>query len=260
MRKSVVIAVALLLAVAVLGSTGCRRVKLTETPSGKRLEVSTETTAVALGEAEGLDVTVRQGVGVLKLAAGEPSSTTAMDATFSYAPAEWKPEVTYSVEETRGVLYVGQPEIGVGPNFGTTENEWTIKVAPGMPAKLSLKLGVGESDVDLRGVDVTGLEAITGVGEATFDLSGERTHDLTARIQAGVGELTVRVPSDVGVRIIGAQDGLGDFTAHNFERDDSAGATPDGNDLVNAAYSADGPKIELFLTRGIGDVRVVSVD
>lgn len=259
MRKSLLVA-ALILAIAMMGSTGCRRVKLADTPSGKKLAVSTETTTVALGDAEGLDMTVRQGVGVLKLAAGEPSSTTAMDATFAFAPVEWKPEVTYSVEETRGVLYVGQTDIGVGPEFGKSENTWEMKVSPDVPVKLSLKLGVGEADVDLRGVDVTGLEAITGVGEATFDLSGERTRDLTARIEAGVGEVTIRVPSDVGVRIVGAQDGLGDFSADGFERDDSAGATPDGNDLVNDAFAGDGPKIELFITRGIGEVTVVSVD
>ena len=103
-----------------------------------------------------------------------------------------------------------------------------MKIAPDVPTNLSLKLGVGESDVDLRGVDVTALEALTGVGEAKIDLSGERTHDLTARIEAGVGEVTISVPTDVGVRIIGSEDGLGDFTAEGFTRDGSSGSTPDG--------------------------------
>ena len=52
---------------------------------------------------------------------------------------------------------------------------------------------------------------------------------------------------------------IGDFSATASTRD-GAGSTPDGNDLVNAAWSGDGPKIELFITRGIGDVTVVSVD
>lgn len=249
-----------MLAVVMLGSMGCRRVKLTDTPSGRSLEVSTETTQVALGEAEALDTTIRNGFGVLKLQAGESSSTTALDATFKFAPADWEPEVKYSTDGTRGVLYVGQPDIAVAPEFGKSENTWTMKVAPDVPTNLSVKLGVGESDVDLRGVDVTALEAITGVGEAKIDLSGERTHDLTARIEAGVGEVTISVPTDVGVRIIGSGDGLGDFTAEGFTRDGSSGSTPNPDDLVNSAWSGDGPKIELFITYGIGDVTVVSVD
>ena len=80
----------------------------------------------------------------------------------------------YSVEGTRGALYVSQPDPEEVPNFGKTRNSWTVKIAPDVPTDLSLKLGVGASDVDLRGVDVTALEALTGVGEAKIDLSGER--------------------------------------------------------------------------------------
>jgi hypothetical protein len=260
MRKSLLVATALILAVATLGSMGCRRVKLTETPAGRSVNASTETTQVALGGAEALDTIIRMGVGELKLTAGEPSSTVALVGTFDYAPAEWKPEVKYSVDGTEGALYVSQPDPVEIPGLGTTRNTWTVKIAPDVPTNLSLKLGVGESDVNLRGVDLTKLEALTGVGEAKIDLSGERTRDLTARIEAGVGEVTISVPTDVGVRIIGAGDGVGDFTAEGFTRDGSSGSTPDGGDLVNAAWSGDGPKIELFITHGIGDVKVVSVD
>ena len=107
----------MVLAVAMLGSTGCRRVKLTETPGGTVGERSTETTQVALGGAESVDTTLRMGVGELKLAAGEPSSTVALDGTFEYAPADWKPEVKYSVEGTEGALYVSQPDDVGGPEL-----------------------------------------------------------------------------------------------------------------------------------------------
>jgi len=259
MRKSVVVAGVLVLAVALASSTGCRRVRLTDAPAGRSSAVSTETTQVALGGAESLNTIVRMGVGELTLSAGEPSSTFALDGRFEYAPAAWKPEVKYSVEATRGVLYVSQPDSTDVPNLGKARNSWTVKIAPGVPTDLSLKLGVGESDVSLRGVDVTALEALTGVGEARIDLSGERTHDLTARVEAGVGEVTISVPTDVGVRIIGSQDGLGEFAAPGFS-DEADGSTPGRNGLVNAAWSGTGPKIELYITRGIGDVKVVSVD
>lgn len=252
MRRSVVVVAAALLAVAVVGSTGCRRVKLADTPAGRSASASTETTQVALAGAESLSTTLRMGVGELKLSAGEPSSTVALDGTFEYAPASWKPEVKYSVEGTGGVLYVSQPDPTDVPNLSTTKNKWNVTIPPDVPTRLSLKLGVGASDVDLRGVDVTELEAITGIGEAKLDLSGERTRDLIARVEAGIGEVTISVPGNVSVRIIGGQDGLGELNADGFSKQ--------GNNLVNGAYSEAGPTITLYITRGVGDVKIVSVD
>ena len=59
--------------------------------------------------------------------------------------------------------------------WGETENTWELALASGVPTDLSLKLGVGEADVDLSDVDVRYLEAVTGVGETTIDLSGPRS-------------------------------------------------------------------------------------
>jgi len=251
MRKRVLIAGALVLAVAMTGWTGCRRVKMADTQLVRTGSESTETTQVALAGVESLGTTLRMGVGELKLSAGEPSSTTALDAEFNVAPADRMPVLSYSVEGTRGALAITQPG-SVDLALGTSENTWVLRVSRDVPTSLSLKLGVGSSDIDLRGVDVTSLEAITGVGEATIDLSGERVRDMTAHVEAGVGEVIIRVPSRAGVRIIGSSDGIGDLSAPGFSRD--------GADLVNAAWSGSGTKIELSITRGLGDVKIISVD
>ena len=52
-----------------------------------------------------------------------------------------------------------------------------------MPTDLSLKLGVGESTIDLRNVDVRDLVVLTGVGSTKIDLTGSRASDITARIR-----------------------------------------------------------------------------
>jgi hypothetical protein len=249
MRKTTLVAVALIAAVAIAGTAGCRRVKLADDP---QTAISTETTTVALAGADALATNVRMGVGELKLRAGEPSSTAAMNGTFTYAPASWKPQVAYSVVETRGVLSIEQPESSGPEGFGRAKNTWVVTLAPDVPTSLSVKLGVGEGTLDLRGMDLTGLEVLTGLGQSTIDLSGERTRDLTARIECGVGDVELSVPNSVGVRIVGGSDGLGDLEADGFSRD--------GDDLVNAAWSAAGPKLQVFMTRGVGDVKVVSVD
>jgi len=69
---------------------------------------------------------------------------------------------------------------------------------------------------------------------------------------AGVGKVVLRLPEGVGVRITGREDGVGSFAADGF--------IAQGDSWVNEAYSAaSGPKIELDLTRGVGDVTLVLV-
>ena len=185
-RNTILVLASVLLLVAVGTSTGCRRVKLADTGS-RTSGAATETTSVAIGQAQTLDTTVRMAVGSLKLTAEDSSSPDAMRGTFRYAPASWKPDVTYVVLRTKGVLSATQPDSSGALNFGRAENTWTLVLAAGIPTNLSLELGVGDSDIGLRGVNLTGLKVVTGVGKTTIDLSGPRPQGLVGRIDSGVG-------------------------------------------------------------------------
>lgn len=247
MRKTVIV-VGVALSLATLAATsGCRRVPLAEAPDS---QPSTESKSVALEGATSADIEIRMGVGELRISA-EPSSTQLLQAQFTYSPETWKPEVTYRVSGARGVLVVAQPET-IRDLGQRATNTWDLKLGGGVPTNVRLKLGVGESDVDLRGLDLSGLEVTTGVGEATVDLSGPRSTDFSARVQSGVGNLTLRLPRDVGVRVSGRQGGVGEMSADGF--------IAQGNAWVNEAWSGTGPKIDIGLTRGVGDVTLELVD
>jgi hypothetical protein len=252
-RNQILWLAVLVMLCATLGTGGCRRVKLADTP-GTAGGAAAQSQTVPLGAATALVANVRMGVGTLKLAAGEPSSTLALDGSFSYPVASWKPEVLYSVESTQGTLSVSQPEFNGPPplSLGDAENSWRIKLPPGVPTELSLKLGVGESDISLRGIDVTSFEVLSGVGQTKIDLSGPRAHDIKGTIEAGVGEVHIVVPRSVGVRLVGGTEGVGELSAPGFT--DSSGG------LVNSAWGQPGPKIELDLSRGVGEITVTSVD
>jgi hypothetical protein len=242
---------AALVFVALAASTGCTRVKLADTAVGAGATGEKQT--VALGSATALKTSVRMGVGTLQLSAVEPSSTLAMNATFTYPQASWKPKVDYSVDATLGTLSVAQPEVSAPPGItlgtiGEDANTWRLKLAADVPTDLSLKLGVGQSDVDLRQVDLRNLAMITGVGKATVDISGARANDLKAHIEAGVGELDLTVPRDVGVSIVGGKNGVGDLKAEGFSESDGI--------MRNAAWTGSGPKIMITLVRGVGEVTI----
>jgi len=239
---------ALLILTGLLACGCCVRAPI----SGMRSDSFTrvETSTVKLGRATKVAVSVRMGAGELEVS-GASGAASALEAVFTYATAAWRPEVTYTSNGDLGVLGVCQPECDGRP-LGDVRNRWQLRLADGVPTNLSLALDVGTSVVDLRGVDVRGLEITTGLGEATIDLSGPRTADMRGSIETGVGEATIRLPMRTGVRVTGTDEGFGDIHADGFMFD--------GRDYINAAWDEPGPKMLIRLQRGVGDVRLVSVD
>lgn len=249
MRRKFAAVAATSLALALLaGVTGCTRVRLQDNPT-TRTETLNKT--VALDGAKHLSTEIGMGVGELTLSGAEASGT-AMTGKFVYAPASWLPEVAYTVVEGTGTLSVRQPDHTDVSPFGKVKNTWDVRIARDVPTDLRLRLGVGTSSVDLRGVDLTSLDAVSGVGETTIDLSGARAHGFSGRIDSGVGQLNLRLPRSVGVRVTGAKSGVGDFKVD--------GVAVGSDSWTNDAWNVAGPKIDIVLHRGVGEVAIVVVD
>jgi hypothetical protein len=250
MKRAMKIALAAAMVAVALGAvTGCTRVRLAEDPKTRTF---TENNDISLQGATTLKADVTQGVGELKVRSSS-TTTDSVGTVFTFAPESWRPEASSTVEGSAAVLTIKQPrESGRADLFTNTRNSWTITLPQGVATDLKLILGVGTSDVDLRGLDLKALDVLTGVGSTTIDLSGARETDVQAQIEAGVGELTLRLPQDVGVRVTSEQDGIGDLSAPGFHHS--------GTEWTNSAYSGTGPKIEIALTRGIGDIKLVMVN
>jgi hypothetical protein len=140
----------------------------------------------------------------LKIGAGELNVTggadALMEADFAYNVADWKPDVSCDVSGDTGELSVEQ---GSGQNVrlgGDTRNEWDVRFNDEVPTDLQVEMGAGESDLDLDSLALMGLGLRIGAGTTTVDLTGDCTGDFDASIQGGVGEATVMLPSEVGVR------------------------------------------------------------
>ena len=108
--------------------------------------------------------------------------------------------------------------------------------------------GAGETHVDVGGnPTLTKLNIYTGAGEVELDLVGHWDHDLDASIKGGVGEITVKLPSNVGVRV-DASKGIGSIKADGFMKD--------GGDYVNDAYGKSGVTLSIDINAGIGEIRL----
>jgi hypothetical protein len=242
-------ALAVLLAAAVLTTTGCFR----RVPIERMDESGTAAKSVPLGTAAAMTATVSMGAGELSIAGGAPAGE-ALAGDFEYAPKSLEPMVTSETSGDELKVEVRHPEVDRLPLVNLKSN-WDIRLTNDVPTDLVLNMGAGDANVDLSDVDVTDLAINLGAGQSDIDLTGERTREVRGRIQAGVGELVVRLPKDVPVRVTGIRDGIGDWSADGF--------TSDGSVVVNEAWEAQGSSaeanegsIELVVQRGIGEVRL----
>lgn len=241
MRSRLMIGAAALMVLAV-AATGCVRVEM---PRGAE---TTSSRSVALEGATEVRASIDMGVGTLDV---HGTDTDLMRADFAYTNTSWEPEVDYSVSGGTGDLTVRTPS-SLHLNLGVNnKNDWKIGLSRDVPLFLSVNMGAGETTLDLAGLDLRDLQVDVGTGETTIDLSGSPTHSLAGDINTGAGALTLKVPENIGVRIVGYKDGVGEYRADGFMQD--------GDALVNPAYETAKVKYDLTLRRGVGEVVIEMV-
>jgi predicted membrane protein len=108
----------------------------------------------------------------------------------------------------------------------------------------------GASRLQLAGIGNICPERMTvygGAGDITLDLTGAWQHSAEIKVVAGVGQLTLHVPSDVSVRI--DIDGLAAVNNDGLEKR--------GDDYVSAAYGETESEVNVEVTAGIGNIRLI---
>ena len=229
----------LLVLIAVVFASGCYM------PSPKPTRVEKLAQTIALGAAESVSVNVAMGVGKLRIAGG---AKELLDASFEYNIGDWKPELSYEVKDGQGQLVVEQPSRVVGATWpGNVRYEWDLRLSDSVPMELKVDVGVGKSELDLRGLDLKRLEVDAGVGEGTIDLSGSRPRDLQADIEGGVGKLTLILPRDVGTRVE-VEGGIGHVKATDLRTE--------GDYYVNDAWGKSQTSLRVDVDGGIGEIRL----
>jgi hypothetical protein len=116
-----------------------------------------------------------------------------------------------------------------------------------LPTDLVVKMGAGESDLDLDSLALTGLLLQVGAGKTTVDLTGDYAQDFAASIEGGVGEATVLLPSEVGVKAK-AEGGLGKINAKGLQRV--------GDSYVNDAYGEADVNLNVDVEGGVGEINL----
>lgn len=197
---------------------------------------------IEIGGATSAAVRLEMPAGMLNLSGG---SSRLLDADFLYRGAGRRPQVNYSVTNGHGQLDITQERNPMG--FGEQENDWTLHFGS-IPMVLTLQMGAGQSNMRLSGMNLSRLDIEMGAGELDLDMTGMQKTNLDANIQGGAGQARIRLPKDVGVRVL-ASGGIGTVNADGLSRD--------GDAYVNAAYGKSPTAIDLTVHGGVGEIDLI---
>jgi hypothetical protein len=240
----VVLSIVMMAATAVLAGACGTQPGGTQQDVGKMQE---ESKSIDLKNAQSARAELKMGAGELHITGG---ADQLMEADFSYNVSDWKPKVNYDVSGDTGELTVEQGS-GEGVNLGAdARNEWDISLNDEVPTDLVVQMGAGESDLDLDSLALTGVDLQMGAGKTTVDLTGDYAQSFDASIQGGVGEATVLLPSEVGVKAK-AEGGLGKINAEGLQKV--------GDSYVNDAYGESDVNLSVDVKGGVGQINLKGV-
>jgi predicted membrane protein len=230
-----------LLTLAAIGFTGCARIE-------EAGPMQHETANIELDKSEILKLDVRLAVGELKVSGG---AKKLVEAAFDYNVPSWKPEVSYSATGFRGTMRIEQREDRGASLGGNQKCTWDILVNDSIPTDFDFKFGVGEATLNLATANIRSLTLNMGVGEANIDLRGKPAKDYNVEVRGGVGEATIRLPKDVAV-VAEAKGGIGGIEARGLQKD--------GDRYVNDAYrNRTSPvTVRLDVRGGVGSINLIA--
>lgn len=205
-----------------------------------------ESRRVAADGAKTLQVEFKMTAGVLRLMG---DTLDALDANFIYDDADWKPpQVDFAVnEDSQGNMLVEQKATG-RPAMRPGRCEWDIRLNQSLPTELKVKFGAGKTDLRLANLQLTCLHVESGVGEVNVDLSGKLERNVMVFIKSGIGDTTLRLPKDVGVRIQSSM-GIGSLRPH--------GLAWDGQAYTNNLYGKNTVTLDITIESGMGKISLI---
>jgi hypothetical protein len=158
------------------------------------------------------------------------------------------PVVDFDLTGTSGRLSLRQTSTSRVYVFGAMGSRQNLAFgfAAGIPLDLRFALGATNADLDLRPYLVRGLDLDVGAGNVQLYL-GQPQGTMTVTVETGAGNIEVRVPNGVGVRLV-PNVGIG---AKDFG---SAGLVQSGNVWQDDLYATAADRIDIRLSAGVGRV------
>ena len=227
--------IGLVIGVIVLFASGCNTVV-----SGEAKE---ESVLIKKDKARELDVELNLSVGELTLSKGAEDW---VEGSIKYGKKKLKPEVIYNRKGDKGEVIIKQKSLNSFNSYNI-KNEWNLELTDNVPMNLSVDSGVSSTELDLQGLMLEKLDINAGVGDLYVDLGGDAwENSFETNITTGVGEATVILPSEVGVKIK-SEKGLGTSNVVGF-------ISQGEGVYVNEAYEDADVILTVNTEMGVGDI------
>lgn len=219
--------------------SSCRFLKTTEIGEPRMIRQ-----AVELGSARAATVRIDMPVGELTVKGGADGLA---QGTFRINAVNWEPRMNYGVNGDEGLLVVDKPNAEI-PLGGELVNQWDLLLSNTVPIKLEINAAAVEAELDLRGLNLIDLVIEADAGDTIVDLSSALDHDLRVTINGGMGEISVKLPTEMGVQV-SADTGIGGLT--------SGGLMRDGDKYVNDAFGEAAHTLYLDISAGVGAIELL---
>jgi hypothetical protein len=210
-------------------------------PSGPMETLPVE---VPLGHSERANMEMDMAAGEFNLEGG---ATDLLNGTIEYNVPSWKPVIDTSMVGNSTAVTIKQPE-GHHPH-GNTHYIWDLKVNNKVLLDLGLNCGAGHDTLRLGDTRLRTLNVHIGAGQVDVDLRGHPTHDYDVAVSGGVGQATVHLPQDVGIRAE-AHGGIGQINVTGLEKK--------GDHWENATYDTAKVTVRVKVEGGIGQISILA--
>jgi N-terminal domain of toast_rack, DUF2154 len=206
-----------------------------------------ESRGVEAQNADAVKAKIKMRTGNLHVTGG---AAKLMEGDFLYQE-KLKPEINYTMTGRNGILNLSQS----GPatlymksaRSGSDGNRWDLKFNDRIPMELIIEMDTGSGNVRLGNLSLTKLDMMMGTGNITADFVGNWKNDLRATVHGGLGNTTIRLPSDVGVKLT-AVSALGSLTINGLSRQ--------GDAYINKVYGKSHTTLFLEVSAGVGHIDV----
>ena len=192
--------------------------------------------------AETVRAEIRMAAGQLRVRGGAPGL---LDAEFRTRMSP--PRVRYDVTGTMGRLVVETE--GRSQRLGNhDDNRWELALANDVAMDLDIKLGAGESWLDVSSLALRTLQVHMGAGDLTLDLRGDYKKDVDVQVHGGVGRCRLYLPRSTGA-MVDAKGGLGHISAR--------GLSKQGDRWVNERYNESLHQLRAVVRGGVGQIELI---
>ncbi|MBK5093594.1 MAG: DUF4190 domain-containing protein, partial [Actinobacteria bacterium] len=152
------------------------------------------TRTVDLGGATGVNAEINMRSGYLNVGG---DATQLISGEFTYNFEKGKPDIGYNVTDGTGNLTIEQKGGWFWP-WWPVKNDWDVRFNNLVPLDLRTKLSAGESTLDLKTLNLTGLNINASAGDVSADLSGRMELLKQVRAKLSLGHMDLKMGGEYG--------------------------------------------------------------